>query len=237
MDRARATHLIPGSLAGHEAEQFEHFGHGDPGPDLGEANTRHDGGPQDPDRGRRGPSGEAVTDGSADREEEPVRAPRGLQGGLTGQIHILTNIRIRCAKRRDEGVDCGGFVSCRPATDQLSLACCPRATDQYPLVSPAQVLCVAPDESTEAGPGRGRRRNTRLSTREQHSANRGHLWPELERRQANSREKTDVATGGSHFAETRSFRTGALLAEKVVPSQTVTDRPVPGVSRRACRRA
>jgi hypothetical protein len=81
MDRARAAHLIPGSLAGDEADQAEDFSHGDPGPDLGEANTRHDGGSQDPVRGRRGPRGDADADGIAGREEEPVRGPRGLREG------------------------------------------------------------------------------------------------------------------------------------------------------------
>lgn len=94
MDRARATHRIPGSFAGHEPDQAEHFGPRDSGPDLGEANPRPDGGPQDPDRGRRGPRGDAVADGIAGREEEPVRGPRGLQEGPTDIIYILTIIGI-----------------------------------------------------------------------------------------------------------------------------------------------
>ena len=60
MDWARATHLITGPFARDEADEAEHFGHSDPGPYLGEANARHDGGLQDPYRGRRGPTGGAV---------------------------------------------------------------------------------------------------------------------------------------------------------------------------------
>ena len=41
------------------------------------------------------------------------------------------------------------------------------------------------------------------------------------------REKARPAYSGSRFAETRLFRPGSHLAEIVVPSETVTDRPWP----------
>ncbi len=54
MDRARAAHLIPRSLGRNEANQAEKLSHGDPGPDVGKANTRHDGDSQDSLQGRGG---------------------------------------------------------------------------------------------------------------------------------------------------------------------------------------
>ena len=53
----------------------------------------------------------------------------------------------------------------------------------------------------------------------------GYLRCESVCRPANSAEETGNARYGSHFAETQSFRSGSHLAEKVVPSQTVTDTP------------
>ena len=46
MDRAGAANLVPGSLAGDEADESKDFGHGNPGPCFGEANTWHDGVPR-----------------------------------------------------------------------------------------------------------------------------------------------------------------------------------------------
>ncbi len=43
MDRARPAELIPGSFAGHEADQVEDLSQGDPGPDFGEGDARHGG--------------------------------------------------------------------------------------------------------------------------------------------------------------------------------------------------
>jgi hypothetical protein len=54
MDRARAAHLIPGSLGRNEANQAENLSHGGPGPDVGKANTRHDGDSQNSLQGHRG---------------------------------------------------------------------------------------------------------------------------------------------------------------------------------------
>jgi hypothetical protein len=41
MDRTRPPHLIPGRLAGDEADQVQDISQGDPGPDFGEVDTRH----------------------------------------------------------------------------------------------------------------------------------------------------------------------------------------------------
>jgi hypothetical protein len=60
MDRARAAHLIAGSLAGNEADQPEHFGHGDPGPDFSEANTGHGKRSQDTVAGHCGRRGDVT---------------------------------------------------------------------------------------------------------------------------------------------------------------------------------
>jgi hypothetical protein len=54
MDRARAAHLIPRSLGRNEANQAEDVSHGNPGPDVGKANTRHGGDSQDSLQGHRG---------------------------------------------------------------------------------------------------------------------------------------------------------------------------------------
>jgi hypothetical protein len=45
MDRTRAAHLIPGDLAGDEADQVEDLSQRDPGADLGEVNAWHGGDP------------------------------------------------------------------------------------------------------------------------------------------------------------------------------------------------
>ena len=41
MDGTRAAHLIPGGLAGGEAEQVEDIGQSEPGSGFGEVNARH----------------------------------------------------------------------------------------------------------------------------------------------------------------------------------------------------
>ena len=43
MDRTRPAELVPGSFAGHEADQVQDFSQGDPGPDFGEGDARHGG--------------------------------------------------------------------------------------------------------------------------------------------------------------------------------------------------
>src|SRR5258707_5919494 len=46
MGRTRAAYLIPGDLAGDEADQVEDLSQRDPGADLGEVNAWHGGDPQ-----------------------------------------------------------------------------------------------------------------------------------------------------------------------------------------------
>jgi len=92
MDRARAANLIPGSLAGDEADQAEDFRHGDSGPNLGEANTRHGGLLRTRPEAVVARGGDVIEDGIAGREEEPVRGPRGLKEGPADAIYILTDI-------------------------------------------------------------------------------------------------------------------------------------------------
>jgi len=87
----------------------------------------------------------------------------------------------------------GRSPRCPPATDQLPLMSCPRATRT---------------RSPSAGRTTGGR-----------SADHGYLWCESASRQANSREKLAPAQSGSHFADTRLFRPGSHLAEIVAPSQ------------------
>jgi hypothetical protein len=67
------------------------------------------------------------------------------------------------------------------------------------------------------------RRAARLIADQGTRGDGGYLRCEPVCRQANSAEETGNARYGSHFAETQSFRSGSHLAEKVVPSQTVTD--------------
>src|SRR3954453_5919179 len=65
-----------------------------------------------------------------------------------------------------------------------------------------------------------------MGPQEGRSADRGYLWSESVSRQADSREKAGPDQSGSHFAETWLFRPGSHLAEIVVPSETVTDKPL-----------
>ncbi len=52
---------------------------------------------------------------------------------------------------------------------------------------------------------------------------RSNIGTEEACRQDDSCEKTDVQRDGDHFTETHELRPGPHLAEKVVPSETVTD--------------
>lgn len=97
----------------------------------------------------------------------------------------------------------GGFLRCRPATDRVPLVCRPRATRRPR--PPA-------DGPLGSSPIKGR------------AGDGGYLRCEAVCRQANSREETDNARRGSHFADTQLFRSSSPLAEKVAPSRTVTDR-------------
>ncbi len=54
MDRTRPAELIPGSFAGHEADQVQNFSQGDPGPDFSEADGRHGGSREAETRERQG---------------------------------------------------------------------------------------------------------------------------------------------------------------------------------------
>ncbi len=92
----------------------------------------------------------------------------------------------------------GRSPCCRPATDQPSLVCCPRATRLQPRSA----------DGATGGP----------------SADGGYEGSESASRQASSREKADFAQRGTHFAGTQLFRRGTHFAESVVPSETVTDR-------------
>ena len=77
MNRTRASHLIPGGLAGDEAEQVKDIRQSYPGTDFAEVNPRHSGAPENQHiissicvcvamrLGR----------GEGDREEEPVILP------------------------------------------------------------------------------------------------------------------------------------------------------------------
>jgi len=71
MHRTRPPDLVPGSLAGDEADQVQDIGQGDQGADLGEANARHGGDLRGRAQGR--PRCEAVCPPRPrNREEEPV---------------------------------------------------------------------------------------------------------------------------------------------------------------------
>ena len=69
MDRTGPAELVPAAIAGYEADQVQDFSQGDPGPDFGVGDARHDGSRVAEAAGRRGRC-QGRTRGN--REEEPV---------------------------------------------------------------------------------------------------------------------------------------------------------------------
>jgi hypothetical protein len=90
MDRTRPAELIPGSFAGHEADQVQDVSQGNPGPDFGEVDSRHGGSPR--------------------RNHERVRAgdARGDSGGNrvpTALAVSPTNRPMLCSELTDHSSD------------------------------------------------------------------------------------------------------------------------------------
>src|SRR3954467_588067 len=81
MHRTGATYLIPGGLAGDEAEEAEDFRDGHSGPDFRITNAWHGSALQGRVTRYRGPRGDAPEVRVAGREEEPVRDRRRSEYG------------------------------------------------------------------------------------------------------------------------------------------------------------
>jgi hypothetical protein len=120
------------------------------------ANTPASRGFQDRLGGRREPRGDAVEVGVATAKRNPKGGRAARKKGPRNNINELTDHRILCIKRGGtQGADFERFLSCRSATDRLSLVGCLQATDHDRPASSPDVPRVAPGESEEANQASG----------------------------------------------------------------------------------
>jgi hypothetical protein len=82
-DRTRAAHLIPGAYAGHEADEVQDVGQGDPVSDFGDVNARPGAGSQGRVIRGRGLSELRAWAQVVDREE-----PARLTGEPVGSLRV-----------------------------------------------------------------------------------------------------------------------------------------------------